>query len=201
MVKDGRAQQIPPGQSVVSPEDAELGIQPERFGPQMNDPLQEPTKEEESQVDMLLGGILDFVWGDGYDEIKGRMERSPNNLQQTIGGWAGRMVNVEVKSAAEGGVNVSRDILIGVAAEIINAVAEIAKKEKLWKPADDKEEEQFQGEALMYALEKYGELGDEGLNPQKSMEMAMSILREEQPEAQMMSQLGVRQKEEAKPYG
>lgn len=201
MVKDGRAQQIPPGQSVVSPEDAELGIQPERFGPQMNDPLQEPTKEEESQVDMLLGGILDFVWGDGYDEIKGRMERSPNNLQQTIGGWAGRMVNVEVKSAAEGGVNVSRDILIGVAAEIINAVAEIAKKEKLWKPANDKEEEQFQGEALMYALEKYGELGDEGLNPQKSMEMAMSILREEQPEAQMMSQLGVRQKEEAKPYG
>jgi hypothetical protein len=129
------------------------------------------------------------------------MERSPNNLQQTIGGWAGRMVNVEVKSAAEGGVNVSRDILIGVAAEIINAVAEIAKKEKLWKPANDKEEEQFQGEALMYALEKYGELGDEGLNPQKSMEMAMSILREEQPEAQMMSQLGVRQKEEAKPYG
>ena len=201
MVKDGRAQQIPTGQSVVSPEDAELGIQPERFGPQMNDPLQEPTKEEESQVDMLLGGILDFVWGDGYDEIKGRMERSPNNLQQTIGGWAGRMVNVEVKSAAEGGVNVSRDILIGVAAEIINAVAEIAKKEKLWKPANDKEEEQFQGEALMYALEKYGELGDEGLNPQKSMEMAMSILREEQPEAQMMSQLGVRQKEEAKPYG
>jgi hypothetical protein len=156
MVKDGRAQQIPTGQSVVSPEDAELGIQPERFGPQMNDPLQEPTKEEESQVDMLLGGILDFVWGDGYDEIKGRMERSPNNLQQTIGGWAGRMVNVEVKSAAEGGVNVSRDILIGVAAEIINAVAEIAKKEKLWKPANDKEEEQFQGEALMYALEKRG---------------------------------------------
>ena len=201
MVKDGRAQQIPPGQSVVSPEDAELGIQPEPFGPQMSDPLQEPTKEEESQVDMLLGGILDFVWGDGYDEIRGRMERSPNNLQQTIGGWAGRMVNVEVKSAAEGGVNVSRDILIGVAAEIINAVAEIAKKEKLWKPANDKEEEQFQGEALMYALEKYGELGDEGLNPQKSMEMAMSILREEQPEAQMMSQLGVRQKEEAKPYG
>ena len=201
MVKDGRAQQIPTGQSVVSPEDAELGIQPERLGSQMSDPLQEPTKEEESQVDMLLGGILDFVWGDGYDEIRGRMERSPNNLQQTIGGWAGRMVNVEVKSAAEGGVNVSRDILIGVAAEIINAVAEIAKKEKLWKPANDKEEEQFQGEALMYALEKYGELGDEGLNPQKSMEMAMSILREEQPEAQMMSQLGVRQKEEAKPYG
>lgn len=201
MLKEGRAQQIPPGQSIVPPEDAELGIQPEQFGPEMTDTAQEPTKEEEGQIDILLGSILDFVWGDGYEEIKGRMERNPNNLQETIGGWAGRMVNVEVKSAAQEGVNVSRDILIGVAAEVVNAVAEIAKKEKIWKPSGDKEEDQFQGEALIYAVQMYGELGDEGLNPQQPMEMAMSILREEQPEPQVMSQLGVRQQEEANPYG
>ena len=201
MLKDGRAQQIPPGQSIVSPEDAELGIQSEQLGPQMSDAFQQPTEEEESQVDMLLGGILDFVWGEGYDEIKGRMERNPNKLQETVGKWAGRMVNVEVKAAGQAGVNVSRDILIGVAAEVINAIAEIAVKEKLWKPANDKEEDQFQGEALMYAVQMYGELGDEGLNPQQPMEMAMSILREEQPEPQMMSQLGVRQQEEVNADG
>ena len=108
MLKDGRAQPIPPGQSIVPPEDAELGIQPEQLGPQMSDSLQQPTKEEESQVDMLLGGILDFVWGEGYDEIKGRMERNPNKLQETVGNWAVRMVNVEVKAAGQAGVNVSR---------------------------------------------------------------------------------------------
>ena len=194
-----RPMEIPSGRPIE--ETDAIGRPTKSFGPEMTEKLPEPTPEEESQVDMLLGTLLDFVWGDGYDAIVERMKANPTGLQQTIGEWAGQMINVEVKSAGQGGVNVSRDILIGVADELINNIAEIAVKEGLWSPANDQEEEQFQGEALMYAVQMYGELGDEGLNPQQPMEMAMSILREEQPEPQMMSQLGVRQQEEVNADG
>ena len=185
-----RPMEIPSGRPTE--ETDAIGRPTKSFGPEMTEKLPEPTPEEESQVDMLLGTLLDFVWGDGYDAIVERMKANPTGLQQTIGEWAGQMINVEVKSAGQGGVNVSRDILIGVADELINNIAEIAVKEGLWSPANELEEEQFQGEALMFAIQHYGEMGDEGLNPDAMMKNAVSVLREDYPEDQMASMLGRR---------
>ena len=192
-----RPTQIPAGRPVEETDD--LGRPSVPFGPEQTDSLPAPTPEEDSQIDMLLGTLLDFVWGDGYDAIVERMEAAPTRLQQTIGEWAGQMVNVEVKSAGESGVNVSRDILIGVADELINNIAEIAVKEGIWSPASDEEQEQFQGEALMFAVQHYGELGDEGLSSDGMIQNASSILREEYPEDQMAAKLGRRVPDEGVP--
>ena len=189
-----RPMEIPSGRPVEDTDD--LGRPSQPFSPEMSENLPVPTPEEEGQVDMLLGSLLDFVWGDGYDAIVERMKENPTGLQKTIGEWVGQMVNVEVKSASQGGVNVSRDILIGVADELINNIAEIAVKEGLWNPSDDKDQEQFQGEALMFAIQHYGEMGDEGLNPDAMMKNAVSILREDYPEDEMASKLGRRSEEE-----
>ena len=189
-----RPMEIPAGRPVEEPDDVGRPSQP--ISPEMTENLPEPTPEEESQVDMLLGSLLDFVWGDGYEAIVERMQANPTGLQQTIGEWVGQMVNVEVQSASEGGVDVSRDILIGVADELINNIAEIAVKEGLWNPANDQEQEQFQGEALMFAIQHYGEMGDEGLNPEGMMQNAVSILRDEYPEEEMAAKLGRRADEE-----
>ena len=49
---------------------------------------------------------------------------------------------------------------------------------------------------MMFAIQHYGEMGDEGLNPDAMMQNAVSILREDYPEEEMASKLGRRAEEE-----
>ena len=67
-----RPMEIPSGRPTE--ETDAIGRPTKSFGPEMTEKLPEPTSEEESQVDMLLGTLLDFVWGDGYEEIVKRMK-------------------------------------------------------------------------------------------------------------------------------
>ena len=182
--KQIRAQPMPDG--IAPPMEVEGQEVPaemlESFGPQAVEELPQTTDQEDRQVDMLLGSILDFVWDEGYDEVKSRLESGRTNLEQTIGDLAGQMVNREVQAASGAGVEVSRDILLGVGAEVINAISEIAVKEGILDAGSDVQQDEFQGEALIYATQKYGELGDPVLDSpegqQRTIENAMNILRE-----------------------
>ena len=182
--KQIRAQPMPDG--IAPPMEVEGQEVPvemlESFGPQAVEELPQTTDQEDRQVDMLLGSILDFVWDEGYDEVKSRLESGRTNLEQTIGDLAGQMVNREVQAASGAGVEVSRDILLGVGAEVINAISEIAVKEGILDAGSDAQQDEFQGEALIYATQKYGELGDPVLESpvgqQITIENAMNILRE-----------------------
>ena len=173
----------------------------ESFGPQTTEELPQTTDQEGRQVDMLLGSILDFVWDEGYDEIKSRLESGRTNLEQTIGHIAGQMVNREVQAASSAGVEVSRDILLGVGAEVINAIAEIAVKEGILDAGSDVQQDELQGEALIYAIQKYAEEGgDKVLESQegqeRTVENAMNILREKPGftnENRMARKLGMRE--------
>jgi len=97
-----------------------------------------------------------------------------------LGTIAGQMVNKEVNAATQEGVEISRDILIGVAGELINALAEIALHEGIMYKGNEESQEQLQGEALIYAVERYGELGDPGMKPEGPIRLAQSILKEEE---------------------
>ena len=182
--KQIRAQPMPDG--IAPPMEVEGQEVPvemlESFGPRAVEELPQTTDQEDRQVDMLLGSILDFVWDEGYDEVKSRLESGRTNLEQTIGDLAGQMVNREVQAASGAGVEVSRDILLGVGAEVINAISEIAVKEGILDAGSDAQQDEFQGEALIYATQKYGELGDPVLESpegqQRTIENAMNILRE-----------------------
>jgi hypothetical protein len=54
---------------------------------------------------------------------------------------------------------------------------------------------------LIYAVQKYGELGDPGLDPQQPMQMAQNILRDKYPEERVARKMGMRVNEEEVPNG
>ena len=169
------------------------------MGPEPVDDLPEVSPEEEAQVDLILGPILDFIWDAGYDSIVKKLRAGQDNLPKTMGEIAGQMINREVKAASDAGAEVSRDILIGVAGETINAEAEVASHEGIMKTTSPDIQEQEQGEALIYAVQKYGELGDPGLDPKLPMNLAQNILREKYPEERIARRMGMRMNEEEIP--
>ena len=186
-----RPMDIPAGRPV----EEEGNAMANSMGPQTADELPEITPEEEGQVDSLLGTMLDFVWGDGYDTIVKKLQSGQDNPEKTFGTIAGQMVNKEVNAATQEGVEISRDILIGVAAELINALAEIAVHEGIIKKGSEEAQDQIQGEALIYAVERYGELGDPGMNPEGPIRLAQSILKGNYPD-KVAGKMGYRAPEE-----
>ena len=161
------------------------------MGPEPVDDLPEVSPEEEAQVDLILGPILDFIWDAGYDSIVKKLRAGQDNLPKTMGEIAGQMINREVKAASDAGAEVSRDILIGVAGETINAEAEVASHEGIYKKSGEQEQQADQGEALINAVEKYGNMGDPQMNPQGLMKMASNALSGGYPEEEMVSKMGM----------
>jgi len=192
-----RPMDIPPGRMVGEDGTAMEDV----MGPEPVDEMPEITPEEEGQVDMILGQILDFIWDTGYETIVKKLRDGQSNLPEAMGHIAGQMVNREVQAASKGGVEVSRDILIGIANVVVNALAEVADHEGIMKTKSEDQQQKEQGEALIYAVQKYGELGDPGLDPQQPMQMAQNILRDKYPEERVARKMGMRVNEEEVPNG
>jgi hypothetical protein len=150
-----------------------------------------------AQVDFLLGSIKDFIWDDGYDQIIQRMESNKGDLSKEVGDIAGELVNEEVKAAEQAGTKVSRNILLGIGSEVINELAEVAVHEKVIELKGDDKTQEFQTEALYHAINKYGELGDTGVNPVDSINQLQTILKGQTPESEIMSKMGVQVPQDA----
>ena len=179
-----RPMPIPSGRESVK----DMSTPSAAIGPEAADKMQEPNNEEMAQVDFLLGSIKDFIWDEGYDQIIQRMESNKGDLSKEVGDIAGELVNEEVKAAEQTGTKVSRNILLGVGSEVINELAEVAVHEKVIELNDDKRVQDFQGEALYHAINKYGELGDTGVNPVDSINQLQTILKGQAPESEIMEE-------------
>ena len=186
-----RGMNVPPGRTVPAPEEEVLFSESVPVEPEVDDKLKEPTTEEEGVIDMALGAIKDFIWDEGYDEIVSRLEQSQGGLQQAIGEMAGRMVNREVMASDEGGNPISRDLLYALGAEVVNELYNVAEKEGIYKKGDDRQDEESQGESLIYAEEKYVEMGDDQIDPSGSMKLAANAMRGGYPEEETLARMGI----------
>jgi len=181
------SQNVPKGRATPTKEG---GVSP-LIGPEPTDNLQQASEDESRQVDFIVGKIEDHIWDEGYDKIVGSLQKTSGDLSDAIGKMAGRMVNEEVKAAEKEGVEVSRDILIGVGGEIINALTEVAVHEGIINFKSDEEQQTFQGNCLRSGLEKYFALGDDKVSKDNLINTAQTILRGQVPEDQMMQKMGV----------
>ena len=188
-----RPMPIPNGRESVE----DMSTPSQAIGPEPTDNMQEPTNEEMAQVDFLLGSIKDFIWDEGYDQLIQRMETNKGDLSKEIGDIAGEMDNEEVKAAEQTGTKISRNILLGIGSEVINELAEVAVHEKLIELKGDKRTQDFQGEALYHAINKYGELGDVGVNPVDSINQLQTILKGQAPESEIVAKMGVQVPQDA----
>jgi len=187
-----RGMEIPPGMTVPdeSP-NATLFTESVPVESEVEDNLAEPTKEDEGQLDMALGAIKDFIWDEGYDEIVNRLEGSQGNLEQAIGEMAGRMVNREVMASDEGGNSINRDLLYALGGEVVNELYNVAEREGIYKKRDDRGDQEAQEESLIYATQKYVDMGDDQIDPSGSMKLAANALRGQYPQGQAIPRMGM----------
>ena len=161
------------------------------IAPEVEDNLAEPTKEDEGLLDMALGAIKDFIWDEGYDEIVDRLEGSQGNLEQAIGEMAGRMVNREVMASDEGGNPMNRDLLYALGGEVVNELYNVAEREGIYKQRDERGDQEAQEESLIYATQKYVDMGDDQIDPSGSMKLAANALRGQYPPEQAIPRMGM----------
>lgn len=187
-----RGFEVPPGKTVPDESPgAVLNTESVPVEQEVEDNLVEPTKDDEGQLDMALGAIKDFIWDEGYDEIVNRLEGSEGNLEQAIGEMAGRMVNREVMASDEGGNSINRDLLYALGAEVVNELYNVAEREGIYKSKDERANQEAQGEALIYATQKYVDMGDDQIDPSGSMKLAANALRGQYPQEETMPRMGM----------
>jgi hypothetical protein len=187
-----RGFEVPPGKTVPDESPgAVLNTESVAVEQEVEDNLAEPTKADEGQLDMALGAIKDFIWDEGYDEIVNRLEGSEGNLEQAIGEMAGRMVNREVMASDEGGNSINRDLLYALGAEVVNELYNVAEREGIYKSKDERANQEAQGEALIYATQKYVDMGDDQIDPSGSMKLAANALRGQYPQEETMPRMGM----------
>jgi|TARA_R100001244_G_scaffold48039_1_gene42833 hypothetical protein len=187
-----RGFEVPPGKTVPDESPgAVLNTESVAVEQEVEDNLAEPTKDDEGQLDMALGAIKDFIWDEGYDEIVNRLEGSEGNLEEAIGEMAGRMVNREVMASDEGGNSINRDLLYALGAEVVNELYNVAEREGIYKSKDERANQEAQGEALIYATQKYVDMGDDQIDPSGSMKLAANALRGQYPQEETMPRMGM----------
>ena len=187
-----RGMPIPRGRTVPdeSP-DAVLFTESEAVEPEMDDKLPSPTPDEEKQLDMADGAIKDFIWDEGYAELVSRLEGEQGNIEQAIGTMAGRMINREVMASDEGGNSISRDLLLAIGGEVVNELYNVAENAGLYQKGSGQEDQEAQGQSLIYAAQKYMEMGDDQVDPSGPMKLAANAIRGKQAPEEMVSKMGV----------
>ena len=187
-----RGMPIPRGRTVPdeSP-DAVLFTESEAVEPEMDDKLPSPTPDEKKQLDMAVGAIKDFIWDEGYEEIVSRLEGEQGNIEQAIGTMAGRMINREVMASDEGGNSISRDLLFAIGGEVVNELYNVAENAGLYQKGSEQEDQEAQGQSLIYAAQKYMEMGDDQVDPSGPMKLAANAIRGKQAPEEMVAKMGV----------
>ena len=104
---------------------------------------------------------------------------------------AGRMVNREVMASDEGGNSINRDLLYALGADVVNELYNVAEREGIYKSKDDRGNQEAQGESLIYATEKYVDMGDDQIDPSGSMKLAANALRGQYPPEQATQRMGM----------
>ena len=190
--EQARGMERPNGRTVADESPgAVLNTESVPIEPEVEDNLAEPTTQDEGLLDMALGAIKDFIWDEGYDEIVNRLEGSQGNLEEAIGEMAGRMVNREVMASDEGGNSINRDLLYSLGAEVVNELYNVAEREGIYKGKDERGDEEAQGESLIYATQKYVDMGDDQIDPSGSMKLVANALRGQYPPAKEMPSMGM----------
>ena len=121
---------------------------------------QPASAEDNEQAQSIMSNIEDFALDPEVQEALVQ-KMSQGEPADAIGSIAGQLIHMQVFVARGAEVDISRDILLAVAAEVINLFIEIAMEAGIVQIQSDKELEKLQGDALIAAVDAYMTLGDD----------------------------------------
>lgn len=148
---------------------------------------QPATEQENKQAQIVLENIEKYLFDDdAYDHIVQKIREGGEDPATMIGAIVGQLLHAQMVSARGAGKELSRDILIPIAAEVVNAIIEIAMDEGLINIQDESQLEQIQGDAMIAAVDAYMSLGDDGVNKEAAGQFTQNVMqgRMDSPQAQ-----------------
>ena len=150
-----------------------------------NGHTQPASAEENEQAQLIMENIEEFVLDQKVQQALVQ-KMSQGEPSDAIGAIAGQLVHMQVVVAEGSGLTISRDILIAVAAEVINLLIEVAMQAGIVQAQDEKQLEKLQGDALIAAVDAYMQLGDDDVNGQAAMQVTEQAMggQIDSPEAQ-----------------
>ena len=143
------------------------------------------TPEDDSQAQTIISNIEEFLYDqEAQQQIVSKL--GEGDPATAIGAITGQLIHMQMVVAEGRGVDLSRDILIAVAAEIINAIIEIAIQSGIVQAGDDQQLEKIQGDALIAAVDAYMTLGDDKIDGQAASRLTEEVMggQMDSPEAQ-----------------
>lgn len=148
---------------------------------------QPATEQENKQAQIILNNIEQYLFDDdAYDNVVQKIREGGEDPATMIGAIVGQLLHAQMVSARGAGKELSRDILIPIAAEVVNAIIEIAMDEGLINIQDESQLEQIQGDAMIAAVDAYMSLGDDGVNKEAAGQFTQNVMqgRMNSPQAQ-----------------
>jgi sulfur transfer complex TusBCD TusB component (DsrH family) len=143
------------------------------------------TSQENEQAQKMMSNIEEFVLDqEVQDALIQKM--SQGEPADAIGNIAGQLIHMQVVVARGAGEDISRDILLAVAAEVINLLVEVGMQAGLVQIQDEKQLEKLQGDALISAVDAYMNLGDDQIDGEAAAAFAEESMggAMDSPEAQ-----------------
>ena len=139
---------------------------------------QPATEQENKHAQIMLGNIENyFADENAYNNVVQKLQSAEGDVSVMIGAIVGQLIHFQVVSAEEGAKKeISRDILIPVAAEAVNAVIEIAMNEGLVAIQDETQLEEIQGDALISAVDSYMSLGDKKVDQKAAGQFTRNVM-------------------------
>jgi|TARA_R110000824_G_scaffold35511_3_gene111235 hypothetical protein len=143
------------------------------------------TPEENEQAQKMMSNIEGFVLD---EEVQDALiqKMSQGEPADAIGNITGQLVHMQVVVARGAEKDISRDILLAVAAEVINLLVEVGMQAGLIQIQDEKQLEKLQGDALIAAVDAYMTLGDDKVDGEAAAAFAEESMggAMDSPEAQ-----------------
>jgi hypothetical protein len=129
--------------------------------------------DEEKVFTMMVAGLREHVFGKGEQGIVKRMsEAEAEDVGRVCGEMVFSLVREAAKQAESAGHELSIDMLLGVATELIDDISELM--EAYGKPMDEKQRE-F---ALLYAQQLYVENSNPTDEEREAAKQSLSAMRE-----------------------
>ena len=151
-----------------------------------NGHTQPATAEENEQAQLVMSNIEEFVLDPKVQEALVQKMSQGGEPSDAIGSITGQLIHMQVAIAEGSGTNISRDILLAIAAEVINLLIEVAIQAGLIDPQDESQLQKLQGDALISAVDAYMQLGDDQVNGEAAVQVAEQAMggQMDSPEAQ-----------------
>ena len=143
------------------------------------------TPEDDKQAQTIISNIEEFIYDqEAQQQIVAKL--GEGDPATAIGAITGQLIHMQMVVAEGKGVDLSRDILIAVAAEIINAIIEVAIQAGIVQAGDEQQLEKIQGDALIAAVDAYMQLGDDKVDGEAASRLTEEVMngQMDSPEAQ-----------------